>query len=85
MWRGATTDQIELLDWVFAAAPSGMAIVEYDHNIGGSIVFANPALEILTGYARAELEGMPAYRLIPKISDESANWRDELLDGERST
>jgi diguanylate cyclase (GGDEF)-like protein/PAS domain S-box-containing protein len=85
MWRGATTEQRELLDWVFGAAPSGMAIVEYDRNIGGSIVFANPALGALTGYSKAELEGMPAYRLIPRVSDEAAGWRNELLAGKRST
>ncbi|MGK2932095.1 MAG: putative bifunctional diguanylate cyclase/phosphodiesterase [Solirubrobacterales bacterium] len=84
MWRGATTEQVELLDWVFGAAPSGMAIVEYDSNVGGSIVFANPALEVLTGYSREELQGMPAYRLIPKVSDQAANWRNELIEGIRS-
>ncbi len=61
-----------------------MAIVEYDQNIGGSIVFANPALEVLTGYSRGELKGMPAYRLIPKVSDQAANWRNELIEGKRS-
>lgn len=84
MWRGASKEQVELLDWVFGAAPSGMAIVEYDQNIGGSIVFANPALEVLTGYSRSELEGMPAYRLIPRVSDQAANWRNELIEGTRS-
>jgi len=84
MWRGATTEQVELLNWVFSAAPSGMAIVEYDRNVGGSIVLANPALEVLTGYPREELEGMPAYRLIPKVSDQAANWRNELIEGKRS-
>ena len=84
MWRGASKEQIELLNWVFSAAPSGMAIVEYDLNVGGSIVLANPALEVLTGYSREELEGMPAYRLIPKVSDQAANWRNELIEGTRS-
>jgi len=73
-----------MLDWVFGAAPSGMAVVEYNHLIGGRLVYANEALEILTGYPMDELIGLPAYKLIPEVSDEAAISRNELVAGKRS-
>jgi len=72
-----------MIDWAFGAAPGGMALVEYDHHAGGIIFNANAGLEILTGYSRDELEGMPAYRLIPEVSDEGAASRNELIAGKR--
>lgn len=84
MWRGASSEQKEMLDWVFGAAPSGMAVVEYDHLIGGRLVYANEALEILTGYPMEELIGMPAFNLIPEVSDEAEISRNELVAGKRT-
>ena len=72
-----------MVDWVFGAAPGGMAIVEYDHHVGGVLLFANPAMERLTGYSKEELEGMPVYQLIPEVSDEGANSRNEMIAGKR--
>ena len=73
-----------MLDWVFGAAPNGMAVVEYDELIGGKIVNANEALEIITGYSAEELVGMPAYRLIPVVSDAAEISRNELVAGKRT-
>jgi len=73
-----------MLDWVFGAAPSGMAVVEYDELIGGKLVNANEALEIITGYAKDELIGMPAHRLIPEVSDSAEISRNELVAGKRA-
>jgi len=84
MWRGASSEQKEMLDWVFGAAPSGMAVVEYDHLIGGRLVYGNEALEILTGYSMDELIGMPAFNLIPEVSEEASISRNELVAGKRS-
>lgn len=84
MWRGASSEQKEMLDWVFGAAPNGMAVVEYDELIGGKLVNANEALEIITGYSKDELIGMPAHVLIPEVSDSAEISRNELVAGKRT-
>ncbi len=73
-----------MLDWVFGASPGGMAVVEYDDLVGGRIVFANEALATLSGYSREELQGMPAYHLIPQVSAEGEMSRNELVAGKRA-
>lgn len=83
MWRGATSEQREMVDWVFGAAPGGMALVEYSDHAGGILLRVNEALEQLTGYSSEELEGMPAYLLIPAVSDEGAASRNEMIAGKR--
>ena len=72
---------LELVDWVIGAAPGGVALVEYDQNAGGILLRTNPALELITGYSADDLEGMPAYRLIPEVSDEGATSRNEMIAG----
>jgi|GEM_PF-3478448 len=73
-----------MLEWVFGSAPTGMAVVEYSQHLGGILVFANEALEELTGYTQKDLVGMPAYKLIPEVSDEAESSRNELVAGKRS-
>jgi len=73
-----------MLEWVFASAPSGIALIEYDHHVGGTVVMANPALEKLTGYGAKELIGMPAFKLIPDADEETIVGRNELIAGKRS-
>ena len=72
-----------MVDWILGAAPAGMAVVEYNHHVGGILLRVNPGMEALTGYSKDELEGMPSYRLIPEVSDEGANSRNELIAGKR--
>ncbi|MGB0120671.1 MAG: EAL domain-containing protein, partial [Solirubrobacterales bacterium] len=45
---------------------------------------ANEALASLTGYTREELVGMPAFKLIPEVSDEAESSRNELVAGKRT-
>ncbi|MGB0120818.1 MAG: PAS domain S-box protein, partial [Solirubrobacterales bacterium] len=81
MWRDALSGQQEMLEWIFDSAPGGMAIVEYSQHLGGILAFANEALASLTGYTREELVGMPAFKLIPEVSDEAESSRNELVAG----
>ncbi|MGA7396406.1 MAG: diguanylate cyclase, partial [Solirubrobacterales bacterium] len=73
-----------MLEWIFGSAPGGMAIVEYSQHLGGILAFANEALAGLTGYTREELVGMPAFKLIPEVSDEAESSRNELVAGKRT-
>jgi diguanylate cyclase (GGDEF)-like protein/PAS domain S-box-containing protein len=84
MWRGASPEQRQILDWIFGASPAGMAVVEYDDLIGGKLVNSNEALEVITGYTAEELAGMPAHRLVPEVSDAAEISRNELVAGKRS-
>lgn len=73
----------QMLEWVFAAAPSGIALIEYDRHAGGEVVMVNPAMEELTGYDNETLAGMPVYKLVPKISAQALQERNELIAGKR--
>ncbi len=73
----------QMLEWVFAAAPSGIALIEYDRHAGGEVVMVNPAMEELTGYDHDTLAGMPVYKLVPKISAQALQERNELIAGKR--
>lgn len=72
-----------MLEWVFAAAPSGISLIEYDRHAGGTVVMVNPEMVRLTGYEREELVGMPVYKLVPKISARALQERNELIAGKR--